>query len=454
MDDIASIITQQGEIARRRKLLEAMQGQNMQSGIVGSHRGAAIGQALAKVATAYMLGKQGEGLAQEETGNRGQYQQALQGELHNYLNTRDGAPSVPMDGPTQDGSQLMSLPVKGNPREAIVQAMASQFPELQNIGKADFATLRKDVMSAKDLAGLAEKFTPDSIAQYQQTGNPSVLRLVPKQHVVNNTLVNASQYGDGTPSELGYYGDKYGPDEKVNGEVIQREMRSGKAHQVANRPAQTNVSLSPTIKGEDAFASQLGKDIAGEVKVAREQALAGYNTMSSLKQLKQLDAQGVFAGPTANVATAVNALAQTFGVPVDEAKLANSQAYQQQLAQQISKVLTMGGGVGRSMTDEDRKAFEKSLPQLLLSPQGRQYVFNQMERDANIAIQRHKSIQQRLITNPVYKDFAGMLTINPVDDAPGLGVMPPTGEAVPGAAAGSGGVMKLDAYIQKHLQGG
>ena len=25
------------------------------------------------------------------------------------------------------------------------------------------------------------------------------------------------------------------------------------------------------------------------------------------------------------------------------------------------------------------------------------------------------------------------------------------GEVVPGAAAGSGGVMKLDAYIQKHL---
>ena len=60
MDDIASIITQQGEIARRRKLLEAMQGQNMQSGIVGSHRGAAIG-GLAKVATVYMLGKQGRG---------------------------------------------------------------------------------------------------------------------------------------------------------------------------------------------------------------------------------------------------------------------------------------------------------------------------------------------------------------------------------------------------------
>ena len=61
MDDIASIITQQGEIARRRKLLEAMQGQNMQSGIVGSHRGAAIGQALAKVATADDAGKAGGG---------------------------------------------------------------------------------------------------------------------------------------------------------------------------------------------------------------------------------------------------------------------------------------------------------------------------------------------------------------------------------------------------------
>ena len=107
-------------------------------------------------------------------------------------------------------------------------------------------------MSAKDLAGLAEKFTPDPIAQYQQTGNPSVLRLVPKQHVVNNTLVNASQYGDGTPSELGYYGDKYGPDEKVNGgSDPARKCGAEKPIKSPTAPRRP-MSPEPDDQGEDA----------------------------------------------------------------------------------------------------------------------------------------------------------------------------------------------------------
>ena len=113
-----------------------------------------------------------------------------------------------MDGPTQDGSQLMSLPVKGNPREAIVQAMASQFPELQNINKADFATLRKDVMSAEGSGGSGGEVHPGLDCAVSADRQSVGFATGPKQHVVNNTLVNASQYGDGTPSELGYYGDK------------------------------------------------------------------------------------------------------------------------------------------------------------------------------------------------------------------------------------------------------
>lgn len=458
MDDIASIIAQQGEIARRRKLLEAMQGQNMQTQIQGGNRGYSIGQALAKVASAYLQGKAGNELAQQEAANRQAYSTSLQNALQQHLDVREGRPGETFS--TEEARNLLendvapgpkAEPIKADPRRAAITAIASQFPEMQALGKAEYAGIGKEQMTMKDWLGFADKYDPQSVIAAQQAGDPRLLRPKKEFKEANGQIYNVT--GDQPALAVDARG-RFGPTQTINGEAVQFEEGTGKAHQVATRPAQTNVSLSPTIKGEDAFASQLGKDIAGEVKAAREQALSGYNTMSSLKQLKQLDAQGVFTGPTANVATAVNALAQTFGVPVDEAKLANSQAYQQQLAQQISKVLTMGGGVGRSMTDEDRKAFEKSLPQLLLSPQGRQYVFNQMERDANIAIQRHKSVQQRLITNPVYKDFAGMLTINPVDDAPGLGVMPPTGEAVPGPAAGSGGVMKLDAYIQKHLQGG
>lgn len=455
MDDIASIVTQQGELARRRKLLEAMQGQNMGTQIQGGGRGNAIGQALAKVATAYLLAQGGEKLAGEETANREQYQGALQNELGQYLDKRDGSgqmylpgvPSVNQGTPNQTAAvpaSVMPAFKSANPREAIVRAMTSQLPEMQAVGRADFAGLAKQQINPLDLLKL-EGYDPKSKVVAALSGDASKLTGKREVHTAGDQIVDITQGRD--PSVLFDAREKYGPDERVNGEVIQRALGTGKAHQVANRPASTNVSLNPTIKGEDAFASQLGKDVAGEIKVARDAALQGYNTKATLTQLRAMEEKGIFSGPTANVATVVSNFANTLGIPVDSAKLANTQAYQQQIAKKIADVLTAGGGVGRSMTDEDRKAFMESLPTLLLSPQGRQYVFNQMDRDANIAIQRHKSMQERLNSNPQYKNWAGMLTINPIDDAPGLGVAPPQGAAVNQGAAPQGAI-PLDQYLQ------
>lgn len=451
MDDIADIIAQQGEIARRRKLLEAMQGQNMQTGIVGSNRGAAIGQALSKIATAYLLNQQGQGLTQEEAANRQAYSTGLQGALQSHLDMREGRPGQTFS--TEEARNLLendiapgpkAEPVKADPRRAAISAMASQYPELQTIGKTEYAGLQKEQINPLDLLKL-EGFDAKSKVAAALGGGVGALEGKREYKDANGQIYVIGP--DGQPKLAVDARGKYGPTQTINGEAVQFEEGTGKAHQVATRPAQTNVSLNPTIKGEDAFASALGKDVAGEIKAARDQALTGYNTMSTLKQLQQLEKQGVFSGPVANLATSINAIAQTVGIPVDEAKLANSQAYQQQLAQQVAKVLTMGGGVGRSMTDEDRKAFEKSLPQLLLSPAGRSYVYKQMERDANIAIQRHQSMQARLNSNPQYKQWAGMLTINPVDEAPGLGVSPPTGPAVSGPP-GAGGAIPLDQYLK------
>lgn len=108
-----------------------------------------VGQALAKLATAYVLRNGGKNLDAETATNRDQYNSELGGALNGYLAQREGTPGESMS--TEQADQLLNQdqdvqladPVKGNPRAAILSAMASKFPELQQIGKAEFAQLGK-----------------------------------------------------------------------------------------------------------------------------------------------------------------------------------------------------------------------------------------------------------------------------------------------------------------------
>ena len=228
--------------------------------------------------------------------------------------------------------------------------------------------------------------------------------------------------------------------------MVQRNLATGKEEAVDKAPritATANSSSSSIVpKGETEFSKALGKDVAEEYKQARQTAQQAYKAKSFVGQMEKLEQSGIFTGPTANIATTLGAVGQTLGIPVDTAKLANSQAFQQQFAAQVANVLTMGGGIGRSMTDADRKAFEQSLPTMLMSPQGRARVYQMINGQADQDISRAKSFQENLNSNPVYKDSAGMLTLNPVDSSPiGLpgGVLPPGAKPVSGTPAGGAG---------------
>jgi hypothetical protein len=380
MDDAASIIAQQGEIARRRQLMAAMQGQNMQTGIQGSGRGNTIGQALAKVATAYLLAKNAKELAGEEATNRDQYQQALQGELGSYITTRDGSGPQEMQGPLEPGQEDVPRPMlpgsPGNPREAVVRAMASQFPELQAIGKAEFGGLKKDQMTAKDMAGLAEKFTPQSITAYAQSGNPSVLRLLPKQHVVANSIVNADQYGEQKPTEQGYFGETFGPDERVNGEVIQRDTRSGKAHQVAVRPPSSTVNVIPPA--QKVGLEELAKKYAANVAKMGETAQESRKFVGMIDQLGKLTDAGTYSGPLSDAAVWVNRLASSAGIPVDASKLSNSESYASVASEAAQRLIGQFGG-NRGLTATEAEQIKQIVPQLQSSPQAR-YQMSQILR--------------------------------------------------------------------------
>ena len=416
-------------LARRQKLLEAMQARVMNPQITGP-KGYAIGQLLANLGTSNILEK-GEGKEKEKIReNEAARSASLSQNLGAYMDMRQGRAGDTMDaGQVQnlmqnDVAPQLNEPIKANPQEAVLRAMASQHPELQAIGKMDLAAQ----LTGKKEKDFEDKIMPDG----------SVQRIFTSGEI--KQLGNFAKKDD-------QWSEPYlmrGTDGKPL--MVKKNLTTNEVDVVDKAPkitATANSSSSSIVpKGETEFSKALGKDVAEEYKQARQTAQQAYKAKSFVGQMEKLEQSGIFTGPTANIATTLGAVGQTLGIPVDTAKLANSQAFQQQFAAQVANVLTMGGGIGRSMTDADRKAFEQSLPTMLMSPQGRARVYQMINGQADQDISRAKSFQENLNSNPVYKDSAGMLTLNPVDSSPiGLpgGVLPPGAKPVSGTPAGGAG---------------
>lgn len=356
-------------------------------------------------------------------------QKQMADQLRQYMAMRQGG--MPADGV---GPAAPANP--GGAQEFALGAVNN--PMLQQLGLKEFeARLKQNTpLSQKDILG-ANGFDAKSRLAAAMAGDMSLLTPEAQKGVVAE-----GQLVDPTTGKLIADVRPQWETRTIGGDLYQQEKREGgKMLKLDNAPkVSTTVNNSTNVinKGETKFAETLGKDTAEEFKLARQDAQAAYKQRQFVGQMQELEKQGIFSGPTANVATTLNAVGQTLGLPVDGQKLANSQAYQQQFAAQVANVLTSGGGIGRSMTDADRKAFEQSLPTMLMNPQGRQQVYRMLEADSAARIGRAQSFQQQLLQNPQYKDAAGMLTMNPVDSTPlgrAGGVQAPGAVPVPGVGA-------------------
>lgn len=447
--DNADVISQLASLQRRRALLDALTKQNMETQITGN---TGLGQALLKVGNSVLQAYGGNKLGQEETAARQAYGGQLKNEAQKFLDTTEGSPGVdlPSVGMTNVGG------VKANPKAAIINAMASQLPEIQAIGKAGFAGLNKhpEQLTAKDLLGLAG-YDPQSKVAAALARDPSLLKGDAETVTVGDQVFNKRDFGSGplvdarmtygTPIKLPSSGGGY--------DLYQPEARpGGKLLKLDNAP-KVNVATSVVNKGEDAFANTLGKGTAESILEARKDAQAGYKAKGVVAQLQNLEQKGIFNTPAPNAAIALGQFSQALGIPVDRAKLANSEAFRQQVAKNVSDVILMGSAA-RSMTDADREAFEKTLPSMLLSPEGRAQVYSIMNNSADAAIARHQSMMNELKQNPTYKNSPGMLTFNPVDQTPAPGALPGQPSPIPGTPSSpTGGPISLEEYIRQKTGG-
>lgn len=130
--------TQQEELARRQKLIDAMMSPQPLQGGQGSS--GAFMNSLGNLVRQYKAKGQQEELTSDTAAFRGNYNQALGNESNQFLDTMNGKPSIP---PAYDGVGPPTPPVAANPREAVIRAMTSQLPEMQAMGKAAFSNLSK-----------------------------------------------------------------------------------------------------------------------------------------------------------------------------------------------------------------------------------------------------------------------------------------------------------------------
>jgi len=430
------VFAQQEALARRQKIAEAMfQAQMQQQAPSGNAGWLSV---LAKALGGYMYGRQEQDNAKQQTELRGQYSEGLQQEMQRYLAQRDGGMMQPPGPPTEEGQYPSPIQQKGNPREAIVTAMASRYPEMQNIGKMDFQGLSKQSLTPKDILSL-NGFDPKSrVAAAMAGGDISQLTPEGKEHVVDGRIIKTG--ASDKPVVVGDYRTKWGPNQVVNGEVVQYD-ETGKAHQVANRPPSISVSNTPILHGQKAGYDEAFKRGAARVDELGKTAQASVQLVGTLDQLQRLDKGGVFNGPTSSAAAWLGNLAAASGMKIDTNQIANTDAYNSIAKEAVQQLIGQYGG-NRGVTKEEAAQIQAVIPQLSTNPQSRATLTAILKNVAQRKVQEFNTAQtayKQALTeqDPSRLDFG---PVNLPDQTP---VTP-----VPANPA-AGRVMSLDEWLRK-----
>lgn len=355
---MADVFAEANEIKRRRELMAQMLQQSQAAPIVGN---TGIGQALAKLGTAYITGKANRELDQREQTNTAAYGQQMAGELGTFMKRYNGVPGEVMNdeqaASLMHGDQAPQLaePVKADPKAAIFGAMTSRFPELQGMGKATLPGILK-----QDAA-------------------------VEKPIEVNGQLVDPKTYqvrGDFRTKDE--WEQIQVPDAQGKMIPAQRNKRTGQIDvldKAAKVTATAQSSSNPIIAGPKAGIEAWSKNTGEEVAAAATAARAATKVLDTVSQMRALNATNLPSGPTAQPQIWLGSLAQSLGVPVDTAKLANAETFNSEATRAWAAMMGQMGGA-RGLVKEESEKIMQSLPALSQTQQGREYIMNTMQRAA------------------------------------------------------------------------
>lgn len=327
---MADIFTEAESLKRRRALLEALSQQALQSPIVG--RGYGLGQALAKMGTIALAGRGQRDLDEAESRNRADYTSALTSELQNYLKTSQGAPGQVMDDRMAHNLMVndqapppLTEPVKADPREAIVQAMASRFPEMRSVGAA----------------GLQEMLRPPKPDEWS-------VQFAPDGTMIRFSKAGKMEVGQrfGKPEEK--WSDPYLGTVDGKAVLLRRNLTTNKVEQVGSGPG-VSVNVGGENAGEKAVFTGTVEQVLPKGKSYEGAVSADQNLRLTTEALGALKAGGD-AGFAGTAIQYLRKAGERFGV--ENAATAPTDTLSSTLKQRVFAKL---GGLGVAISDADRR---------------------------------------------------------------------------------------------------
>lgn len=312
--------------------------QSQQAPITGN---TGLGQALAKIGTAWIGGRKGQALDTAEEGARGRYGEGLSSAVDQYLRTREGTPGAVLDDAgaanLMQNDQLppggLPDPRAGNPRRAVIEAMSSRYPEIQAIGKAE-------------LGGLLKK--------------PSY-----SDKEVDGKMVRV--FDDGRTQILGDFKTKdqweAAPDIVVDGKTVkvQRNRTTNELKSLATGQI-INVNNSPENKGESAVLTTTVEQVSPKGKSYEGAQAADANLRATTEALGNIK-QGADMGALADFGQLLRKLGERVGVA--NAATVPTDQLSSVLKERVFHKL---GGLGVAISDADRKFMQEAAGDISKDP--------------------------------------------------------------------------------------
>lgn len=389
----------QAAMLRRRQVAQLLAQQSMQplqgQMVSGHYVPPSKLQGLAQLVSGLAGGKMEKELDAKEADLSKKRMEALTKGLADYSDLRFGTPDQPMGPPTEAGEYGVQPGKKADPRRAAIQAVASQMPELRQLGMLDMQGLGKQ--EAETFGQPVTERGPDgkliSVQYGNRGGRKPVQGATPyeKPMTVEGRVVDPAN-----PREpLADYSVTGGKLEIHGGDLYQRDSNN-KLRKLDNAP-KTSLSVGgPTVTmGQRKIADAWAKAAVDSVNDMTTAARGSVKLLGTLNQLEASAKAGVQGGPLAPAGVWLAGLAEQMGLPVDKAKLANSQTFDAAAISAWQDMIAAAGG-NRGVVKEEAARIAQMVPQLVQSPQGRVQITAFLRKAAEQQVTDARTAQKEL----------------------------------------------------------